>query len=612
MSAASEKGRIWRLAGAYVWQQALRWMHGGPLYRLSPQTGSPARLLIAPQDLRTADQTNAADIYGGNFLFSGHLVETRGASPFELEGEDLDWQRDLHGFGWLRDLRAADNRISRQNSRALVDDWLKHCGRWHPVGWEASVTTRRVMSWLAHSPFILEDGDHEFYNRFLRSISRQVRYLRRTINETHDGVERLQASIAIAAACISMSGQGRFARQSIRRLDQELKRQILTDGGHVSRNPWAMIEILADLLPVRQAFVVQGLELPEAMLQSVDRMMPMMRFFRHGDGALAHFNGMGSTPNDLVATIMAYDDARGAPPLNVPHTGYQRLGGGASVVIMDTGKPPPLSVGVDAHAGCLSFEFSSGLHRIVVNCGVSGRSNEMWRRVSRSTAAHSTAVVEDTSSCRFLNEKPFGRWLGTPIVSGPNTVLVQRDDDDAMGVRVAASHDGYKAQFGLIHTRDMRLSADGTVLDGIDSLSEDARGTERGEEYAIRFHLHPSIKASMLHSGTAVLLMCRDGEAWEFDAPGSELVLEESIYLSDVYGHRKTMQIALYGRIRESQSAAWQFRRTATAKLGRRASSEFDDLMQTGNLPFDEPDFEDDIDLDGSDTELDAVVKSED
>ncbi len=598
MGIASESGRVWRLVAAHVWYRALKWVHGGPLFRLRPQAGTPARLLIAPQDLRTADETNAADIYGGRFLFSGHLVETHGEAPFEIEGQHPDWQRELHGFGWLRDLRAADSRISRQNARALVDDWIKHCGRWHTIGWEAPVITRRVMAWLAHSPFILEDGDHDFYNRFLRSLIRQVRYLRRTINETHDGVERLQAAIAIAAACISMSGQGRFARQSIRRLDQELTRQILSDGGHISRNPRAVIEILSDLLPVRQAFVAQGLELPEAMLQSVDRMMPIMRFFRHGDGAFAHFNGMGSTPTDLVATILAYDDARGSPPANVPYTGYQRLTGGSSVVIMDTGAPPPLAVSEDAHAGCLSFEFSSGLHRIIVNCGVSGRSNEMWRKVSRSTAAHSTATIEDTSSCRFLNDRPFGRWLGAPVISGPRHVPVERDDD-VTGTRVTASHDGYVAGFGIVHKRDIRLSADGSVLDGIDSFAPQGRAGDHGDLFAIRFHLHPSIKPSLLRSGTTVLLVCRDGEAWEFDAPGAELALEESIYLSDLYGHRKTMQMVLYGRARDTQVIAWQFRRTATAKLSRRGTTEFDDLSQTGELPFDMIAETDQQDVDG-------------
>ncbi|QFT29312.1 Heparinase II/III-like protein [Labrenzia sp. THAF82] len=583
IASLNERSRIWRLVALHVWQRSLKWMHGGPLFRMQPFSSVPARLLIAPQDLRTADATNAADIYGGRFLFSGHLVETQGKSPFELKAVHEDWQRELHSFGWLRDLRAADSQIARQNARALVEDWIKYSGRWHEIGWEAGVVTRRILSWLAHSPFILQDGDHDFYRSFVKSLARQVRFLRQTINETDDGVERLHAALAISSACISMAGQGRFARQSIRRLEHELNRQILPDGGHISRNPRALIDILADLLPVRQAFVAQGLEMPPAMLQSVDRMMPLLRFFRHGDGALAHFNGMGSTPGDLVATILAYDDARGAPPVNAPHSGYQRLSGGSSVVLLDTGPAPVLSVSGDAHAGCLSLEFSSATNRIVVNCGVSPKSNPLWRKVSRSTAAHSTATIEDTSSSRFLSEKPFGHLLGAPILSGPVNVPVEREDDRA-GSRISASHDGYAAEFRVLHKRDVSLSADGTVLDGLDTFS--AIGNVDPEHgFAIRFHLHPSLRTSLIRGGSAVLLVCRDGEAWEFEAPGSEIVLEESIYLSDVYGHRKSEQIVVAGALLATPSVGWQFRKTATAKLSRRGTSDFDDV---GELPLEE------------------------
>lgn len=584
MVALSERGRIWRLVALHVWHRTLKWMHGGPIFRLQPFSSVPERLLIAPQDLRTADATNAADIYGGRFLFSGHLVETQGRSPFELMAAHEDWQRELHGFGWLRDLRAADSQIARQNARALVEDWIKYCGRRHEIGWEAAVVTRRILSWLAHSPFILQDGDHDFYRAFVKSLARQVRFLRQTINETEDGVERLQAALAIASACISMAGQGRFARQSIRRLDQELSRQILPDGGHISRNPRALIDILADLLPIRQAFVSQGLEVPPAMVQSVDRMMPLLRFFRHGDGTLGHFNGMGSTPSDLVATILAYDDARGAPPVNAPHSGYQRLVGEASVVLMDCGPSPAISVSGNAHAGCLSFEFSSGVHRLVVNCGVSPKSNPVWRKVSRSTAAHSTVSIEDTSSCHFLSEKPFGHLLGAPVLSGPRQVDVHREDD-AAGSRVTAVHDGYLPDFHVLHERDIRLSGDGTVLDGIDTFH--AQGALQSDAtYTARFHLHPSIRASQIRAGTALLLVCRDGEAWEFEAPGAEIRLEESIYLSDVYGHRKSEQIVLSGLLETAPVIGWQFRRTATARLSRRGTSDFDEIEE---LPLDSP-----------------------
>ncbi|WP_209001999.1 heparinase II/III family protein [Stappia albiluteola] len=576
--AVSEQARVLRLMAGAVWRKALHWLHGGPLFRWQPFAGAPQRLLIAPQDIRTSDATNAADIYAGRFLFAGYLVEAEGNSPFEIEAPSDDWARALHGFGWLRHMRAANTIVARQNARALVDDWIRTCGRWDPIGWEQPVVARRVLSWLSQSPLLLEGCDREFYRRFLRSLSRQVRYLRRTINETADGVPRVTVAIAIAASTVSMAGQGRYVRQSLRRLDQELARQILPDGGHISRNPSALIEILTDLLPARQALAMQGLPAPQNVMQGIDRMMPMVRFFRHGDGNFAHFNGMGATLADLVATILAYDDTRGAPPGNAPHTGYQRLTGGDTIVIMDAGKAPPISVSDKAHAGCLSFEMSSRRNRIIVNCGVSGIDRGRWRTASRATAAHSTATIEDTSSARFLSQERYGRWLGSPMIAGPTSVPVSREET-AAGTRVVASHNGYQERFRIIHERDVTLSSDGTVLDGIDRFR--ATGQISGKDrYAIRFHLHPQIKANATHSGNAVLLVAPDGEAWEFVAPGAMISIEESIYLADVYSHRRTEQIVLHGRTGHQPELRWQLRRTAAPKAARRRVSD----TMTGEL----------------------------
>ncbi|WP_029058114.1 heparinase II/III family protein [Stappia stellulata] len=568
----AERARVWRLLAHTAWQSVLRWVHGGPLFRWRPFSGAPARLLIAPQDLRTADGTNAADIYAGRFVFAGQQIEANGRSPFEVEPPSRDWARALHGFGWLRHLKAADTVVARQNARALVDDWMRYCGYWHEIGWEQPVVARRVLAWLSQSPLILEDCDREFYRRFLRALARQVRYLRRTMNETPDGVPRLTAAIAVAAATVSMSGQGRYVRQSLRRLDQELTRQILADGGHVSRNPAALLDILVDLLPVRHALTVQGLPTPQAVMQSIDRMMPMIRFFRHGDGAFAHFNGMGPTPADLVATILAYDDARGAPPTNAPHSGYQRLSAGDTVVLMETGCPPPPVLSLNAHAGCLSFELSSRRTRLVVNCGVSSSDRGTWRAVSRATAAHSTATIDDTSSARFLSDPRYRDWLGAPIVAGPTAVPVSREDGPD-GARVVASHNGYQESHRLIHERDLTLATDGSVLDGIDRFMPTGKSV-RGDEFALRFHLHPALKASAVRAGTAVLIVSPDGEAWEFVAPGCETVIEESVYLSDAYGHRRSEQIVVYGRVTHRREAAWQFRRTATPRANRRRVSD--------------------------------------
>src|SRR5258706_11710815 len=176
-----------------------------------------------------------------------------------------------------------------------------------------------------------------------------------------------------------MAGQAQHMRRPVKQLMAEIDRQILADGGHVSRNPGALIELLLDFLPLRQAFQARNIAPPPQLNNAIDRMMPMMRFFRHDDGNFAHFNGMGPTLPDVIATILAYDAARGAPLSNAPHSGYQRAEASEMLVLMDAGAPPPINVSQEAHAGCLAFEMSHGLQPIVVNCGLPGTNKETWR-----------------------------------------------------------------------------------------------------------------------------------------------------------------------------------------------------------------------------------------
>src|SRR6201987_995617 len=398
----------------------------GPLRRIAGRANGPPvfrwpftplktdRLVIAPQDLRTADATRASEIYSGRFAFAGKVVIADRRSPFEMTPPSDEWAVTLLSFVWLRHLRAADSAITRANARSLIDDWISMQGGWHPIGWRPDILSRRVICWLSQAPFVLQEADARFYRRFIRSLSRQVRYLRHTLSEWREGVPHLQAVVALYYATLCVQGQSGHLRGNVRRLIDELRKQVLPDGGHVSRNPGALIELLADLLPLRQLFSARQLQPPQALNNAIDRIMPMLRFFRHGDGNFAQFNGMGPTPVDLLATVLAYDDARGSPLSNAPHSGYQRIDAGQTALLMDTGLPPPVILSQEAHAGCLSFELSWRLQRLVINCGLPAVNKENWRQVARQTAAHSTVTLNETSSCAFLESGPLRKLLSGP------------------------------------------------------------------------------------------------------------------------------------------------------------------------------------------------------
>ncbi|HEY5378162.1 MAG TPA: heparinase II/III family protein [Pseudolabrys sp.] len=564
----AERARL----SALIARRALRGFVGGlnthPLMRWRFGSTSTDRLVIAPQDLRTADATRAAEIYSGRFAFAGKVVICDRRSPFEMTPPSDDWAAILLGYSWLRHLRAADSAITRANARSLIDDWINVQGSWHATGWKPEIMSRRIISWLSHSPFILQDADARFYRRFLRSLSRQIRYLRRNLGECRDGLPRLQALIALTFASLCLQGLSGQLRPTTRRLIEELRGQILPDGGHVSRNPGVLIELLVDLLPLRQLFSARNLQPPQSLNNAIDRMMPMLRFFRHPDGNFAQFNGMGPTPVDLLATVLAYDDARGAPVSNAPHSGYQRVEAGQTVLLMDTGRPPPVSVSQEAHAGCLSFEMSWKQHRLVINCGLPEMNKENWRQVARATAAHSTVTFNDRSSCHFLESGPMRRLLaGAPIVGGPRKVTVERGDSE--GFSLLATHDGYAKDYGVLHSRKLRFAADGATVDGEDSFAAAGGLARRApDEYAIRFHLHPSVKANRLSEGRGVILLLPDKEVWTFATQGEPVHVEESVYLAGADGPRRAVQIVIYGQARKMPKVLWSFRHTPPVTPG--------------------------------------------
>jgi len=529
--------------------------------------GRTDQLLIAPHDLRTADATRAAEIYAGRFVFAGKIVTCHGRSIFDLEPPSEDWDVALLGFGWLRHLRAADTALTRANARALVEDWISNPSRGRSVSRRADVLARRIISLLSQAPLVLSDADSKFYRRYLRGLTREIRYLRYTTADIPDGLARLQVLIALCYASLCLANQARHIRNATRKLSDELQRQILPDGGHISRNPGALIELLSDLLPLRQTFAARNIPPPAPLLNAIDRMMPMLRFFRHGDGNFALFNGMSSTPSDLLATLLAYDDARGAPMASMPHTGFQRLDAGSLAVIMDAGTPPPAHVSQEAHAGCLSFELSSGPSRLVVNCGMPTTGRENWRSFARSTDAHSTLTYNDASSCQFVELSTMKRLLrGAPIVSGPANVETYREPL-ANGTLLTTSHDGYVSRFGVVHRRVLMVAKDGSRVDGEDSVSPAHGGRIKGNEpyFAIRFHLHPSVKASRLSDARGVMLVLPNREVWTFEAVDDTVDLEDSVFLAGNDGPRRSAQMVIRQDARYAPSVRWSFVRSATA-----------------------------------------------
>lgn len=523
---------------------------GGRFYRYTLLGPVPADLRVKLGDRWPGDAKRGSAILAGDIEFAGEVVRNPLPVWFPQRAGPA-WLAEWHCFDWLADLIAAGN-AARDPARALVQSWLSDNVDWHPVAWRADVTATRVFNWIAHFDEIAgRDADRALRRKMLASIAQQVRHLSRIAAWQAVGAARLRALKGLIVGLVALGASPQRIARGLVDLDRELTLQILPDGGHKSRSPSAQLGVLRDLIDIRAALRAARIDVPASAQQAIERMAPMLRFFRHGDRRLALFNNSVEEDAVLVDLVLTRAEARGQPPSQAPHSGFQRLHAGQSLVLIDAGNPPPRGFDEAAHAGMLSVELSQGRERIIVNCGGYRGPNPAWRRVARSSAAHSVVVVGDTNAVEIHADGSFRS-------AGEAGVRCERAEEGGHQW-IALSHDGYRGRFGLTYSRELYLAADGDDLRGEDKLTGRA-----GVSFAVRFHLHPAIVASLVDGGSGgATLRLPSGALWRLRAAGAEISLGESIYLGT--GEvQKTQQIVLSGTTgTNGATVRWAVRREA-------------------------------------------------
>ena len=533
-----------RLLTQRAMRRLLQPLYRSRLYGSTLGKRSSGELAVVPTEIWPADSRPGLALLNGEFRFGTELLK----NPKPLHnplGATEAWQRQMASFVWLDSLCALGGPAARQFARHVVLAWFTDTTAYDSLTWSSDLLAARLRRCLLNSAFLETNSDALFRAHLLRPLNRQAEHLSRVLPDGLNGADLLKASIALMLAGALLPLQGskggdKWLRKGCALLDRELHAQILPDGGHVERSPAIMLELLQHLLDLHHVLTLTGRKLPDQLLSTIGNLASTLKLLTHPDGGLALFND--STEDEatsVMLTLMRADAASGVEGrdlVQLPQTGFQRMAAGRSVLIADAGAPPPHGLDGHAHAGTLSFEFSHGAERLIVNCGAHPSAPE-WRQVQRATAAHSTLVVDDTNSSMLL---PFGGLALTP-----RSVVVRREATEA-GQWLDARHNGYDEPFELTHRRCLFLSPDGLELMGEETLS--GRG---GKSFALRFHLHPGVQVSMTQSSQSALLRLTQGGGWRLRVQGGELSLTDSIYLGQSGMVRRTQQLVVQGAIED-------------------------------------------------------------
>lgn len=521
------------------------------LYRLLLRGKHPVTFKFLPHDPWPGDAALADILFRGEYAFAGTSVSAANQNPWRLTPPSESWAKELHSFSWLRHFRAQGGEAAQRHVEALMKLWLDDYGQWHPFAWQPDLIARRLTAWLRHAQLTASTRDLVYHSAVMSSMARQARHLQRTAGQGADGLPRLIAAIGLVYTGVCLPDSQSRLKRGLERLEKEIARQILPDGGCLSRSPSDQLKAVEAMASLRRAFREAGYPTPVFLQAAIDRAAPMVRFFRHDDGSLALFHGGNAETQKRIEAILALAEAKGQPVQGAIHSGFQRVEAGEMVFIMDTGKPPEGSLSATAHTGLSSFEFSAGGCKIVTNCGSSEQMpGAQWHRMGRMTAAHSSLVIGDVNACGILDTERLGRR--------PKDVTADRSKDSD-GTRIETSHDGYRAHFGLRHRRIVLVADDGSSLIGCDRVEPIKRRPKDLPTFDARFHLHPDVTIQQGES-SSVHLILPDGQQWRFDSHGGTLSIEESVYLGAPGTLQPTRQLVVSGEAApDTAEIQWRF-----------------------------------------------------
>jgi uncharacterized heparinase superfamily protein len=520
-----DHGQSLRFMTSFPWKE----LFGLSLIKPAKISGLGAKIT----SLKTGNPTIARDMAKGIFSFAGKTISTKPVSVFDAIPPSPEWLISLHNLSWLAHFEASGNELHRIVARTLILKWADYVA----VSRSASVNAQALTSLSLAASFLVGNS-----NAFSQSLFTIVEKLARRVTQQRpkDTCERLAQVVALLHASLAFRFNPSQREDANAKFCDVINRVILPDGGHVSRDPLRLLDTLLTLIPVRDCMIANHQAVPQPLAAAIERMVPMLRMLCHGDHELAHFQGGGIPQTNTIKAILERDKVHGRPLALAPHSGICRLAHRSGLLLVDVGA----STECDSP---LAIEFSDGQHRIFSNCGMPRAASHAWQQAAASIAAHNTLEIDGVP----FSQKTSPR---AEVITSPKGSLVKCSNAWASD---------------LIHDRTLFLSHDGRDLRGEDNLS-----VERA--LILRFHLHPAIKASAVRNGSKIVVMLPNRAAWQFSVKGGFISLEESVFLGDEAGPRKTTQIV----IRAEGQVKWSLRKLD--KSGANGTTQ----NETPELPF--------------------------
>ena len=462
----------------------------------------------------------------------------------ELKEKDY---KNLNSFFWLFSL---DLRSSKKDTQNVILQWIDKNHKYNSKSWEIDIVAKRIIAWTSNSRLTYEDSTSSYKNKFNSVIKKQINHLINEIDRSEWVDDKMIGCAAIILAGLSYQDKDGYLKIGLNLLKKLVKFSFDNDSFPKSRNIRQLCFYLKYFILIREWFKESQSEIPDFINENIYYLGQAYAFTWQNNKVDLLFNGNHETNNsdfDHYLKKLGYNFKNQNNELG----GYAVLNNKKTSLIMDIGSSPDKKFSLNYQAGALSFEIISNKKKLISNSGYFQNHNHQLNELSKSSAIHSTLILDDRSSCKLSKTKNRRSKVSHGLKILKKNIIFEKNY-----WKINASHDGYLKQYGVIHEREIEFYPEQIKFVGHDKIV--SKNGIKNLKFEIRFHLLPNIKIMKTQDNKSILIEL-DGEGWKFNSANNNLNINDGLYFGKKDSYVDNKNIVISGMTNdENQTIKWE------------------------------------------------------
>ena len=452
--------------------------------------------------------------------------------------------KNLHSFFWLFSL---DLKSSKKITQSVILNWIEENNNYNKKNWEVDILSRRIIAWISNSKLTYENSEDKYKNKFNTIIQKQINHLINEIEKSKLFDDKMIGCAAIILTGLSFK-EDKYLNFSLTLLKKIINFSFDNQGFPKSRSIRQLNFYLKYFVLIREWLKESQNEIPEYIDEIIFYLGKSYSILCQGIKKNILFNGNHEGENN---DFDQYLNNHGYKFKNnsLEAGGYAILKNKKISLVMDIGPTPEKKFSKNYQCGALSFEIISNNKKLICNSGYFQKTKHKLNNISRSSANHSTLIIDNHSSCKINSSK---LEIENNLKILKKTTIMEKNYWN-----ICASHDGYNKRYGVIHEREIEFFPENYKFIGQDKLLK--KKNFKSSDFEIRFHLEPNVKIMKTQDGKSILIDI-ENEGWKFTAQGYTIDIETGLYFGKKNSFTENQNLFISGITQnEDQIIKWEF-----------------------------------------------------